>query len=507
MSFPQDPASSDRDLEAAQRFEAEGNLEAALRAYERAQLHREAARIAWSLGRKDEAARLSADAGLHYEAALCHTELGELDRALYHLVRTSPTDPRYRDACVRAIHLADKLERFDLRLDAFLTRWLQGAPRSSAEVEALLRLAPLYSRHGFGDQAERLLSSLEVKDGSGPHRVAPAPVDLAGDTSVEISGELDIPALLDMPTASAEAQALEEERSFRARKRRVRFPTPPEIVDDALVEEGAVIANRYRLMRRLGHGGMAVVFEADDLELGERVAVKVLKSLIEDEDAEQRFKREVSLSRRLNHPNIVKVYDIGKVRGHKFITMELLEGRDLETILEEKVRLSLKEGIVYLMQICAGLQAAHDQGIVHRDIKPPNFFVIGDQRLKIMDFGIAKHHRAPRLTSTGVIMGTPEYISPEQIVDFASATHTADIYAVGVVAYRMFVGTLPFMAEQVMDLLAKQMHEPPPPPRKYCPDLPEEVERIILKLLEKNPEDRYPTCAALVADLERLPVE
>ncbi len=266
-------------------------------------------------------------------------------------------------------------------------------------------------------------------------------------------------------------------------------PPPPAATT---FEPDSILAGRYRIVERIGQGGMASVYRARDLELDEDVALKVFTKLADDEQMIARFKQELTLSRRLNHPNILRLYDIGMVEGLRYITMELLRGGDLKSKLSRP--LPLREGIGYLLQCCAALQHAHDHGVVHRDIKPANLFVTGEGIIKLMDFGIAKRQATPGLTVAGMIAGTPEYMSPEQIRGFDSVTGSTDLYALGIVAYEMFTGTVPFHHAEIMPLLVMQMQDPPPSPGARNPAIPPELEHIILKLLQKDPADRYGSC-------------
>lgn len=260
-------------------------------------------------------------------------------------------------------------------------------------------------------------------------------------------------------------------------------------------ETGMVLADRYRLEKKIGSGGMAVVYQAFDLELEELVAIKLFTREISDEKAVTRFKQELSLSRRLSHPNIIRLYDIGSWSGFRFISMELLVGKDLNNHLGYPM--PLKMGVDWLTQAALGLQAAHDQGVIHRDIKPHNIFVCDDGTVKVMDFGIAKRQSAPGVTVGNMIAGTPDYMSPEQIAGFSSVTHSTDIYALGVVAYQMFTGTLPFTHKELLPLLMMHINDPVPPPTERHAEIPKELERIIIRLLAKRPEDRFASCRAL----------
>jgi serine/threonine-protein kinase len=180
--------------------------------------------------------------------------------------------------------------------------------------------------------------------------------------------------------------------------------------------------------------------------------------------------------------------------------MELLRGSDLKKLLA--VPMQIDRGIDLLIQACAGLKAAHDRGIIHRDIKPENLFITSDGCLKILDFGIAKGQLSKGVTIAGMVAGTPEYISPEQIDNFTAVTPASDLYSLGVVAYEMFTGQLPFQSRELVPLLMMQINDSPPPPRSLLPSIPERLEQLLLKLLAKKPEHRFPDGAALAGALE-----
>jgi serine/threonine protein kinase len=262
------------------------------------------------------------------------------------------------------------------------------------------------------------------------------------------------------------------------------------------------LAGRYRIEREIGRGGMATVYRATDLELGEEVALKVFRQPLDDAAALARFKQELRLSRRLVHPNIARLYDIGVHLGHRYISMELLVGRGLDSQMGRP--LELRKGVGYLLQACAALQAAHNEGVVHRDVKPANMFVTVDEHVKVMDFGIAKQREARGMTVTGMVIGTPEYMSPEQIRGFSSVTEAADIYALGVVAYEMFTGTVPFKHDDLMPLLMMQLESAPEPPRYRNGAITPELETVIMQLLQKDPRQRFASCDALAEALRRL---
>jgi serine/threonine-protein kinase len=272
-----------------------------------------------------------------------------------------------------------------------------------------------------------------------------------------------------------------------------------------VLSPGTVIANRYRVEGVVGSGGMATVYRATDLELEEVVALKVFQQVVQNRSRLERFRREMKLSRKLVHPNVVRIYEFGTWRGVRFITMELLVGDDLEVHLRKADGpLSVSEALRLMIQACEGLGAAHEQGVIHRDIKPQNLFVTeGGKRLKIMDFGIAKVTNSASVSVTGVRVGTPRYMAPEQIQGGVDVGPAADIYALGGVMYELLTGTPVFQEEDLVPLLLSHMTEEPEPPSRRNAKVPRDAEEIVLKLLRKNPEERFADCGELKKALVR----
>jgi serine/threonine-protein kinase len=245
------------------------------------------------------------------------------------------------------------------------------------------------------------------------------------------------------------------------------------------------------------------VFKARDLKLSENVALKLLDTFATESTADARFKREVSLARRLSHANIVRIYDIAEHDQRPFLTMELLEGTDLRNYAS-KHRLELHQRLDLLRQTLEGLRHAHDSKVVHRDIKPENLFVTNQGELKIMDFGMAKAPGDASVTMAGSMGGTPYYMSPEQITDFRSADQRTDLYALGVVAYELFTGKLPFVSNVLTDLLLQHMERAPAPLRSHKPGLPESLENIVLKLMAKKRDQRFQSAAEVLSALAQV---
>jgi tetratricopeptide (TPR) repeat protein len=274
------------------------------------------------------------------------------------------------------------------------------------------------------------------------------------------------------------------------------------------LEPGEVLAGRYRIAGFLGQGTMGEVFEAEDLELGERVAVKALRpDIARDERLLLRFKKEILLGHRVTHPNVCRTFDLVYHEGQEgrrvFLTMELLRGETLAERLARTGRMSTGEALPIVRQITAALDAAHAAGIVHRDLKTANVFLVAS-RAVVTDFGLAwsdDPSASPSLTHAGELLGSPAYMAPEQVRGDASSPAT-DIYALGVVLYEMVTGELPFLGESAFSTALKRLQEAPPPPRSRVPDLDPVWERVILRCLERKTEDRFARAGDLARALE-----
>jgi serine/threonine-protein kinase len=442
----------------------------------------DAARVARALGRLAEAADLHDDAGQPFEAALCRLEVRDPERAWRHLMQVRPSEPEYRQACMLGVTVAGQLDRVDVESEQFLAEFIRTGPQDEEELDAFYDLALLYQRHDLVENAREALRKLLALRPD--YRDAAALLDGLGGRRAW-SGPPPLPTLPSLPAPPP-------------------LPSAPFMagVEGSPFTVGTVLGDRYRINERIGQGGMALVFRATDLTVGMEVALKIFTQAVFDEEMDGRLKREIRLSRQLSHTNVVRVYDTGLARGFRYVSMELLVGSDLLRLLSAP--LPLAQGLDYLVQACAGLGTAHDLGIVHRDIKPANLFVTRDGVVKVMDFGIAKMQSAPGVTATGVIAGTPAYMAPEQINDFSGVGAASDLYSLGAVAYEMFTGRVPFNHPEVMTLLMMHLKEAPAPPRARRPDMPAELEAIILRLLDKRPDRRFPSCHALAGELEAV---
>ncbi|MEO6867680.1 MAG: Stk1 family PASTA domain-containing Ser/Thr kinase [Gaiellales bacterium] len=271
--------------------------------------------------------------------------------------------------------------------------------------------------------------------------------------------------------------------------------------NDPLV--GTTYDGRYRIERRIGAGGMANVYLAEDDTLGRRVAIKVLhQRFAEDSQFIERFQREASAAARLNHPNIVQVYDRGSAGDSYYIAMEYVDGMTLKQLVQRRGGLTEQEVLAYGRQALHALRFAHRNGIVHRDVKPHNMMVDTDGRLKIADFGIARAGADSGLTEAGSIVGTAQYLSPEQ----AQGQHvaaTSDLYSLGVVMFEMATGRVPFDGDSPVNVALKHVKDPVPRPTSFNPNISPAIESIILKAMEKDQADRYGSADEMLADLDR----
>ena len=264
---------------------------------------------------------------------------------------------------------------------------------------------------------------------------------------------------------------------------------------------GTIFAGRYRLERKLGSGGMADVWLAEDQELGRKVAIKMLhERYANDTQFVERFRREATHAAGLSHPNVVSIYDRGEAEGSYFIVMEYVEGRTLKELLVTRGPCPVPVAISYVRQVLAALRYAHRNGIVHRDIKPHNVLVDHEGRVKVADFGIARAGSS-QMTEAGSIIGTAQYLSPEQARG-APVDESSDLYSTGIVLYELLTGELPFTGETPVEIAMKHLSQVPPAPSSIRPEIPRDLDLVVLRALAKEPADRYRSAKEMDRDLE-----
>ncbi|MDH4271570.1 MAG: protein kinase [Candidatus Aminicenantes bacterium] len=281
------------------------------------------------------------------------------------------------------------------------------------------------------------------------------------------------------------------------------YPAFTETMDTAREEltTGSTFAGRYQVIEELGAGGMGRVYKVLDTKLGEKIALKLLRpETILDRKSLERFSNELKLARKIRHKNVCQMFDLGEDQGTRYITMEYVRGEDLRQLIRKVGRLSPGQAVAVARQVCDGLAEAHKLGVVHRDLKPQNVMLDEDGNARIMDFGIARSLSGKGITGAGTFIGTPEYMSPEQ-VEGKDVGERSDIYSLGVILYEMVTGRRPFDGETALSIAHKHKYETPEDPRKLVAEVPDSLARVILKCLEKDKAARYESAQALDADL------
>lgn len=265
---------------------------------------------------------------------------------------------------------------------------------------------------------------------------------------------------------------------------------------------GHELGGRYEILTRVGGGGMALVYKAQDLLLGRNVAIKILRQqFVHDEEFIRRFRREAQSAASLSHPNVVSIYDVGQEQDIHYIVMEYVEGQNLNEYIKDKAPLQVDEAIHIATQICDALDHAHQNEIIHRDIKPHNILIGNNGRVKVTDFGIARAVTSSTITQTGSVLGSVHYFSPEHAKGITAGAKS-DLYSLGIVLYQMLTARLPFLGESPISVALKHLQDEFEEPRVVNPLIPQSVENIILKSMRKNPQDRYQNAKEMMADLE-----
>ena len=493
--------------EAAEAYEAGGDWGRAGSRWEAAQDPDRAAHAYLRAGHTRDAGRCFAAAGKPHLAAASYTKAG--DRAA--------ASEQYLKAGQPVAAAGELLAMGGAGDKAAAAKLLLAIPATSADLESgTLMLVPLLLEQGLRDDALSRLRALPPATAGDHAPASPAAIAafrqrmlLEGGVLEELGDAAQAEScyrqLLAVEPTHAEATSrlhrLREGKATVAAASAVAAPAPPQLA------AGQLLSERYEILTELGRGGMGRVYQAFDREIGEPVAIKTLLGLPEEDsgrDAE-RLLRELQICRKITHPNVVRVFDLGRFPGGIFLTMELLEGERLDQRLARQGPLPPPLAQHFLCEIAAGLEEAHSLGIVHRDLKPSNIFLT-PLRLKILDFGIARRVDGDtRLTATGFAVGSPAYMSPEQLQGLP-LDGRSDLYALGVLAFTLLSGREPFAGATAAALALQHLQQAPPDLRRVRPDLPAGWPELVAKLLAKQPADRYPSAATVGEALSALPV-
>ena len=448
------------------------------------------AQAAYRRGDFSTAGRAFLDAGFPWESAVSFSKGEDEVHCLEALLTIETKHARYRGACRHAIHLAHRLGVLSDRLLLLVAPFVSSFPDTDDELAAMLVFAELELRFGHRAHALARVEALATHypDRAVVHQVAARLRAQAGAAPASASASPDQTGTMPTPTRP--------DSGLRA---------------SALITAGTVLANRFRVEKRIGRGGYASVYRAHDLELDEPLALKVLDSN-DNEQGQSILKREVALARRLAHPNIVNVWDFVVHEGLFLIKMELLEGQ----MLRDRMRRSMTpaQAIDIISQACEGLQFAHDHGIVHRDVKPDNLFITSNNVVKLMDFGVARSFNdAPRPRPSQPVMvaervrapspahGSPHYMAPEHSSTFEHLAPAADQYALGVVAFELLARRLPFDAATVPEILGLHGFAPLPPLGLADDALSQRLHAVLQRMLGKTVDERFSTCKGAAAAL------
>ena len=318
---------------------------------------------------------------------------------------------------------------------------------------------------------------------------------LPDDSPTLVEYSADSPTLIDVPGKTPAPLAKDKDSVVQ----RLRSALAPESLS---LEPGMVLAERYEIVLILGQGGMGAVYKATDLELNRTVALKVIRPELAREKAiVDRFKQELLLSHQVTHRNVIRIYDLNESDGMKFITMEYVEGENLSTLIHEKKKFSTEEAVEIMRQVCLALQAAHAVGVIHRDLKPQNIMRENTGRVLVMDFGLARTLEGGGMTQSGALMGTMEYMSPEQALG-KHLDQRSDIFALGLIFYEMLTGLMPFKSDSAIASLIRRTQERVSPVSDHDNSIPASVSSIVAKCLERDLDQRYKTATELLSDLE-----
>ena len=460
------------DLIGAQYYEKRGRWKEAAMSYAGGREFRRAGDCFAKAGDKERTAECYSKAGEYYGAGLAYAHLQRFDEAITLLQKIDVTDKNFdlsRALLGRCFYEMHDFEHCAATLENHLTN--QRVEKGNIEYWYMLALA--LEQLGKLRKSQDILFKIRSVD-VGFRDVAQRISSISSRISLgaELSGAGQVAGMVQATGGDAEMMGQVEN----------------------------LLGGRYRLDRELGRGGMGTVYLARDTQLDRPVALKFLGSLVDgSEEYRQRFVREAKAAARVNHPNIIAIYDINASMGKAYIAMEFVEGPNLHQYVEAKGQLSPREAINLVVQACAALEAIHDAGIVHRDIKPDNILIAKGSVVKLTDFGLAKALDA-RITGTNVVMGTPAYMSPEQTQD-SDVDARSDIYSLGLVLHEALTGKTVFSNGDVM---LRQQQELPPPPSEFAEGVPEPLDRIVMTCIAKDPAARFQTAQQLIAALRRV---
>jgi tetratricopeptide (TPR) repeat protein len=485
---------------AAELLERAGDLDKAAKIYETIKEYNRAAELFSRIPDRLSELRVCNAMEDFYRAGRILIQLERFEEAVETLRRVDPNDPRYAEAMELQGDILARNKLFKAAFLAYRDAFGEGDPNAS-NIQLLYKMGRCAEGQGEVQHAEDIYGKVM--------RVDPSYRDIGqriGRIQAPRAATPGTPPQLAVPIASAVLRRPARVSSARlpavgVAEAPTADPVAPAIARPASGGFDALPATgpkRYEVLDEIARGGMGVVYQARDALLSRIVAFKVLSSQLRDNDvAREYFIREARAAANLNHPNIVTVYDAGVQDGEAFMAMEYIDGFTLKQVVSKEGPLPEKLIIQILRHVCAGLQYAHERGVVHRDIKSGNIMIARqDRRVKILDFGLAKVVTEAQQDHTQAI-GTPFYMSPEQILG-NELDQRSDIYSLGVTIYELITGTVPFFKG---DLAYKHVHEQPPPPRSLNPSISTLLEGIILKCMEKSPANRYPNCADISREI------